>query len=136
MSETTKRVVKWLTATFTVIFFLLILSTLSARAALESGIPFSTWVNALTLGNIDITIPEGATRLTVSISEGSGNLDLYLKYGSAVSGGTIAVINADADIRSDGPGADETITLTLDTSPPLRAGKWYIYGGPKCLDNI
>ena len=126
MREITKRVVKWLTATFTVIFFLLILSTLSVRAAFEIGLPFSTWVNALTLGNIGITIPEGATRLTVSISEGSGDLNLYLKYGSSVSGDTIAAIDADADICSDGSGANKTITLTLNTSPPLRAGKWYV----------
>ena len=97
-----------------------------ARAALESGVPFQTWVNSMSFVNIDIVVPEGATRLTVSISNGSGDLDLYLKYGSPVSGGTIAEIDADADIRSDGDTADESISITTSTTPALRAGTWYI----------
>ncbi len=110
-----------LTATFLVIMF-----APQARAALESGVPFQTWVNSMSFTNIDILVPEGATRLTVSISNGSGDLDLYLKYGSPVSGSTIAEIDADADIRSDGPTADESISITPSTTPALRAGTWYV----------
>ncbi|MBW1646127.1 MAG: choice-of-anchor D domain-containing protein [Deltaproteobacteria bacterium] len=97
-----------------------------ARATLESGVPFFTNVRSKTYANVDIVVPEGATRLTVTLTHGSGDLDLYLKYGSPVEGRTVSELDADADIRADGPTADETITITPATSPSLRAGKWYI----------
>jgi hypothetical protein len=97
-----------------------------AGAALQSGVPFYTSLSGLTIANTDIVVPEGARRLTVSLSDGSGDLDLYLKYGSPVSGSTISEIDADADIRSDGPGADESITITPSSRPALRPGTWYV----------
>ncbi len=105
---------------------LLLVFVTHAQAALQSGVPLNTWVSSMTIANIEIVVPEDATRLTVSITEGSGDLDLYLKYGSEVSGGTISEIDADADIFSDGQTADELIILTPSTNPALRAGTWYI----------
>lgn len=120
------RKTRKITLTFLTTVILATIFASHARAALESGVPFHTWVNGMTFATIDIVVPKGATRLTVSISDGSGDLDLYLKYGSPVSGGTISEIDADADIRSDGPTADETISITPSTTPALRAGTWYV----------
>ena len=107
--------------------FLVIMFTMQAWAAtLENGVPFNTLVHSMSFSNINIVVPEGATRLTVSLANGNGNLDLYLKYGSPLSGGTVGELNADADIRSDGPGADESISITTSTTPALRAGTWYV----------
>ncbi len=120
------RKMRIITLTFLSAVILTTFFASQARASLESGVPFQTWVNSMSFTNIDILVPEGATRLTVSISNGSGDLDLYLKYGSPVSGSTIAEIDADADILSDGPSADETISITPTTTPALRAGTWYV----------
>ncbi len=99
---------------------------LAAETALQSGVPFNTWLNGMTYANAYIDVPEGATRLTVTITNGSGDLDLYLKFGSPATGGTLAELNADADARSNGAGASETIVLSGTTSPALMPGKWYV----------
>lgn len=95
--------------------------------SLQSGVPVDLSIPALTyFSDIYIDVPAGATKLTVTIANGSGNLDLYLKYGSPLSGKTVGELKANADIRSDGPTADETIVITLSTSPALREGRWYV----------
>ncbi len=111
-----------LTATFLIIMF----ASQAWTATLENGIPFNTSVNSMSYANIGIAVPDGAMEMTISITGGSGDLDLYLKYGSPVSGGTVAELDADADTRSDGPGADETIAITPTSTPALRAGTWYV----------
>ena len=111
---------------FCSLFILLFLINATAYAALENGIPFRTSLDPQSIANVEIIVPKGATKLTVAITEGSGDLDLYLKYGSPVTGGKVSEIDADADILSDGPTADELIVITLTTKPALRAGAWYI----------
>ena len=108
------------------VFFLILSFPLNSEASLQSGIPFDTYLNAMTYANIDIYVPPGATKLTVTIRNGSGDLDLYLKYGGPVQGDTLGQFNANADVMSAGPTADETIVLTPETTPPLREGAWYV----------
>ncbi len=109
------------------IMFLTIMFTAQAWAAtLENGVPIKTSVNGMTFANVGIVVPDGATGMTVSITGGSDDLDLYLKYGSPLSGSSVAEFDADADFISDGPGADETISITPASIPALRAGTWYI----------
>ncbi len=95
-------------------------------SGLQNGVPWSMTLESMNYGNVYIEVPEGATKLTVVTSGGVGDLDLYLKYGSTVSGGTVPELDEDADIRSDGPTAVEQIEITPETNPPLVKGNWYI----------
>jgi hypothetical protein len=90
-------------------------STLSANSSLES----------LHFKNFNFTVPSGATKITVSIINGSGNLDLYVKKGTKVSGSTVSELEADADFVSNGSGANEQVVVTTASSPALAAGTWY-----------
>lgn len=98
----------------------------AAQPVLQSGVPFDTWLNALTFANAYIEVPAGATRLTISVRNGAGDLDLYLKYGAPLTGTTVGQFRANADAASEGLTADETIVLTLTSVPPLREGRWYV----------
>ncbi|MCD6475986.1 MAG: choice-of-anchor D domain-containing protein [Anaerolineaceae bacterium] len=111
-----------LTTTLLVIIF----ASQTWATTLESGVPFNSSLNSMTYMNVNIVVPDGATGMTVSITNGSGDLDLYLKYGSPISGSTIAELKADADIITVGTGADETISITTASTPVLRAGTWYV----------
>ncbi len=112
--------------------FLLAFVALSgnARAAdvlLTSGTPFPTSVPGKTIAkNLYIEVPQGATKLTVTLTNGTGDLDLYLKYGRRLQGDTVNQLDADTDFISDGPTASESIVVTPSSNPPLRAGRWYI----------
>ena len=104
----------------------LLLSVTAPAVALTSGVPLETSLNPLTYSNTTIEVPAGATRLTVTIRNGSGDLDLHLKKGSPVTGNTASALEASADISAVGLTADETIELTPSTTPALTAGTWYI----------
>ena len=110
----------------TAMFLVIIFASQTWATTLESGVPFNSSLNSMTYMNVDIVVPDGATGMTVSITNGSGDLDLYLKYGSPVSGSTIGELKVDADIITDGTGADETISITAASTPILRAGTWYV----------
>lgn len=97
-----------------------------AAAPLTSGTPYAITLESMTYINVYIDVPDGATKLTVKTTDGSGDLDLYMKFGSKISGNTVSELDASADIRADGPTADETIEITPDTTPALKQGKWYI----------
>ncbi len=105
---------------------LLFISGNSVSATLENGQPFNTSLNANTYAAIKFVVPEYATKMTIQLTNGSGDLDLYLKYQRAVRGQTVAELDADKDFMSDGATADERIVVTLSSNPPLQAGSWYI----------
>lgn len=92
---------------------------------LESGVPLKVSLPPATYRNFSITVPEGAFRLTVVLTEGSGDLDLFLKYGDPLAGASYSELSDDADVVSKGPGANESIQITPDAVVPLRAGIWY-----------
>jgi len=106
---------------------------LIGETVLQNGVPFNTSLPALTYANAYIDVPANATSLTVAITNGSGDLDLYLKYGAPVTGSTVSDLNRNADFRSDSAGANETITITPASVPPLKGGKWYM--ATLCLNN-
>ena len=54
--------------------------------ALESGVAVQLSLDPLTYTNYYIDVPVGATRLTVTLTQGAGDLDLFLKFGSSLSG--------------------------------------------------
>ena len=97
-----------------------------AETALANGAPFDTSLNARSYSNVYIEAPADAVRLTVTVSNGSGDLDLYMKYGAPLQGGTVAELDADTHFISDGPTASEQIVVTPADTPPLQQGKWYI----------
>lgn len=61
-----------------------------------------------------ITVPAGATNLTVTTSGGTGDLDLFVRLGNLPSNGT-------ADCSSEGPDNAETCVV-----PSPAAGTWYV----------
>jgi len=94
---------------------------------LQNGVPFPLNVPAKTYFNdIYIDVPDAASKLTLALSGGSGNLDLHAKFGAAISGSTFTAVQNDADVSSSGPLADESIVLTATSNPALQAGRWYI----------
>jgi|GEM_PF-6735562 len=109
----------------TAMFLVIIFTSQIWATTIKNGIPFNTSINSMNYMNVDIVVPDGATGMTVSITNGSGDLDLYLKYGSPISGDNIVELHADADIISNDWGADETISITTASTPALRAGTWY-----------
>ena len=94
--------------------------------ALENGVPWDMTLGSMQFANVTIDVPTDAVSLTVTLTQGAGDLDLYLKFGSKVSGNKISELDNDADIRSDGPTAAETIEITPTTTPALKQGTWYI----------
>jgi len=97
-----------------------------AESALSNGVPYNTSLGPVTYSNVYIDVPNGATRLTITVSNGSGDLDLYVKYGAPLQGNTVAELDADTDFISDGPTASEQVVVTPSDKPPLQQGKWYI----------
>ncbi len=94
---------------------------------LQSGVAFNTYLPGQVMAtNLFIEVPADATRLAVTITNATGDLDLYLKFGTRLQGTTVSQYDADTDFISDGPTADERIVVTSSSSPPLRAGRWYI----------
>jgi hypothetical protein len=72
-----------------------------------------------------ITVPENASRVRVVLQTSTPNadVDLYARVGSApaVVDGRIAT-----DYRSEGPAGEETLDITAGSTPPLRAGTYFI----------
>jgi hypothetical protein len=107
------------------IYLVLPIATDHVRAAeLTPGVPFNTYLAAKTYASIAIQVPQGATRLTVTTTNGSEDLDLYLAFGSPPPSGlgSVAALDAATDAISDGPTAAESITLTPTGAPRLGAG--------------
>ncbi len=108
-------------------FLILQSPSIASDITLTSGVPYDTYLPAMTMAsNMYIDVGPGATRLRVSVTKGTGDLDLYLKYGNRLQGNTVGQFDADTDFISDGPTADEQIIITPASSPPLRQGRWYI----------
>ncbi len=96
---------------------------------LTSGVPQSGSIPApqggggvLGATQYRIQVPSGATQLRVEL-RGNQDVDLYVRFGQKieVQGG-----RAVADYVSESPTGEETITVTPTSSPPLRAGSYYI----------
>jgi len=111
---------------YLILILLFFISPNTIALTLQNGIPFNTSMNSMAYDNIEFVVPEGTSNFVVTISEGSGDLDLYLKYGSPVTGSSISQLDADADHISDGPTANELIYITPYSSPALKAGRWYV----------
>jgi|GEM_PF-686189 len=69
-----------------------------------------------------IQVPSGATQLRVEL-RGNQDVDLYVRFGQRIE---IQGGRAVADYVSESPTGEETITVTPTSSPPLRAGSYFI----------
>ncbi|MFN7924177.1 MAG: pre-peptidase C-terminal domain-containing protein [Bryobacteraceae bacterium] len=72
-----------------------------------------------------ITVPEGATNLTVRLTTINGSdadVDLYIRKDADVDVADDII----ADYFSEGPDANENIVITRDSDPPLTPGTYYV----------
>lgn len=89
--------------------------TLPVATALQNGVAVTGLGGAIrSTAFYSITLPAGATQLAVSTSGGSGDADLYVRYGSAPTFSTY-------DCR---PYVDGNVESCILTAP--AAGAWYI----------
>ena len=110
------------------LFSLLLPVMAHATEFLENGVPYPlTQAPESYTAYYMIDVPAGAQSLTVTIRDGSGDLDLLLKHGSPAEweGSWSATVD-NADAVSITNYADETIQLTPTGNPPLTAGTWYV----------
>lgn len=106
---------------------LLFFSRTYAQEPLQSGIPVDTSLSEFTYRNYYIDVPSGAIRLTATISNGKGDLDLFIKFNNPLSGESYQELIDNSDFRSDVLNtADESILITSQDSPPLQEGRWYV----------
>src|SRR5207248_1829471 len=72
-----------------------------------------------------IDLPANATRLDVQLSSSTPgvDMDLFVSYGKDNGISSEGFI---ADYASDGPDSNERITITPDSKPALRPGRYYI----------
>ena len=96
------------------------------KTVLESGVPYDTSLPAWSYSNFILHVPTSAARLTISITGGSGDLDLFVKYAEPFQLDIYDDPWEDADFVSDGEGWDESIEISSDTLPPLQSGVWYV----------
>jgi hypothetical protein len=69
-----------------------------------------------------IAVPPGATQLRIDLN-GNQDVDLYARFGQRVF---IQGFHPESDYVSAGKTGSETITITSSSSPPLRAGTYFI----------
>lgn len=99
-------------------------TVLSSGAATNFSLPAVTSAILLRPG-YQITVPQNATRLEVKLvtTTPGMDMDLYARFGqeAGLTGGRV-----DADFRSEGDTGNETIVITPQSSPALRAGVYFI----------
>ncbi|MEK7408077.1 MAG: PPC domain-containing protein [Acidobacteriota bacterium] len=100
--------------------------------ALTSGVARNFTIGPVTTGTLfngdrgyTISVPQGATRLEIRLLTATPNvdIDLFARFGADT---TISGDKAVADHSSEGAAGDETIIITSTSTPPLRAGTYYI----------
>jgi hypothetical protein len=89
------------------------------EAAVPTGLTNGVPVTGISAGDdterlYSIDVPAGQSILEVTTSDGTGNVDLYVKYGSAPS-------RFDFDSRASSPDTGEQVSVNNPT-----AGRWYI----------
>ncbi len=98
----------------------------AGASPLSNGVSLTFSIPGQTYFNFYLDVPDNATRLTATLTKGGGDLDLYLAMGHELSGETVSELDASADAISDGPTANERISITPSTQPPLSGGRWFV----------
>ena len=81
-------------------------------------------INAGALSHLQysITVPPGATQVKIELN-GDQDVDLFARFGERVF---IQGFHPESDYVSAGESGSEAITITPSSSPPLRAGTYFI----------
>jgi uncharacterized protein (TIGR03437 family) len=100
------------------------------NVALVSGAPLSESIPAPSPPNTSvfgtnqyvIQVPSSAIQLAITVTSAQ-NVNLYARLGQrvAAAGGQIT-----ADYKAESPGGNESIVITLASSPPLQSGAYFI----------
>jgi hypothetical protein len=77
---------------------------------------------ALSHTQYSIAVPPGATQLSINLN-GNQDVDLFARFGQRVF---IQGFHPETDYVSAGDSGSEAITITSSSSPPLRAGTYFI----------
>lgn len=102
------------------------------QTVLTSGVARNVTIAPLTAATLltgargfKVDVPEGATRLDVRLSSTTlgADLDLFVRFGSDV---TLSAGTPVADYRSTGNTADEFVSISSASTPPLKAGTYFI----------
>ncbi len=117
-----------LPACLTVLLLCFIFCSLSyAEVPLEPGTRINTSLNPKTYRNYSLDIPECTSALIVSITNGTGDLDLFMRRGGPFKVESYQDMRMQSDALSDADGtADESIELSIYTTTPIQPGTWYI----------
>ena len=98
-----------------------------AYESLTPGVPLDTAVSPDRYRNFELTVPECTSDVMVEILDGSGDLDLFLRYGAPFDADSYLGMQAQSDAYSDIlDWADEYIWLTAESGHPIEAGSWYV----------
>lgn len=79
-------------------------------------------VGALSHLQYSITVPPGAAQVRIELN-GNQDVDLFVRFGERVF---IQGFHPESDYVSAGESGSEAITITPSSSPPLRAGTYFI----------
>jgi len=98
------------------------------QAVLSSGVPVDVALSSFGFRSFVIHVPEGAESLTVTLSQGELDFDLFVKYGAMAVGDNPSWedLVSEASFLSVSLGSDEQVVVDGDTSPPIQTGDWYI----------
>ncbi|MFK5894299.1 MAG: PPC domain-containing protein [Pseudomonadota bacterium] len=118
---------KFFAKLLTALYLLFSISGITHAVTLQNGVTFHvSSQTSMSIVHFNFSVPSNASSFAVSISNGSGDLDLYLKYGSPITGTTISQIESSADKFTTSSIANENITITKSTTPALQSGTWYV----------
>ncbi|MFB3828822.1 MAG: pre-peptidase C-terminal domain-containing protein [Bryobacteraceae bacterium] len=104
----------------------------AAAPVLQPGTPSSFRVGPVTgptllrsSGTFKVTVPAGATRLQVRATAATpgADIDLHVRFGTPPEVADGKVVD---DYSSTSAGGDETVTVLATSTPPLRAGDYYV----------
>jgi hypothetical protein len=124
---------------FSVVIAMLMTNVISAIAAtaLQSGVTVAlpTMPASSFVSNLYLDVDSSAAQLTVNVAGSSGDLDLFLRYGSPFpeqnSAVTFPMVSEDllgryAHYHSISAGSNESIVVLRSSRIPVHAGRWYI----------
>ncbi len=102
-------------------------SSAYAEVPLMPGTQENTSLDGKTFRNYSLDIPECTSSLRVSITNGAGDLDLFMRQGEPFVATTYndLLMQSNALSNTDGT-ADELIELNISTPTPIQPGRWYI----------
>jgi len=109
------------------LFSFIVCSSAYAEVPLMPGTQENTSLNSKTFRNYSLDIPECTSSLRVSITNGAGDLDLFMRQGEPFVATSYNDLLMQSDALSDTDGtADELIELNISTPTPIQPGRWYI----------